>query len=889
MSSNTLYLVDGSSYLYRAFHVPNLQRLKTADGRMTGVIFGVYNMIQRLLDEHRPEHMAVVFDAKGKTFRHDMYAEYKATRPPMPEELAAQLAPTKAIVRALGIELIEAPGVEADDVIGTLAREAERLGMHTLISTGDKDLAQLVSDRITLVDTMRNSELDRAGVREKFGVTPEQIVDYLALVGDTSDNIPGVNKVGPKTAAKWLCDYQDIEGLVAHADEIKGKVGEYLREGLEQLHLSRQLATVKTDLELAQHADGLALGAMDTETLHALGEEFQIKRLQQLKAADRPAPVERPEYTVIQDRDTLDEWLKAIADAGIVSLDLETTSLDPLRAEVVGVAMAHAPGRAAYVPIAHQGVEGQLPLDDVLSALMPVLKKVTLVGQHFKYDLNVLSRGRHVPDRLDFDTMLESYVLNSTATRHDMDSLAEVYLQKQTIKYEEVCGKGAKQIGFDEVPLAQAAQYAAEDADITLQLHQTLWPKLQKLPGQQRIFTEVEMPLALILARMEQTGVLIDPDNLQRQSAQLGEEMQDIQARAWAQAGEEFNLNSPSQLSEILFTKQQLPVLKKTPTGQPSTAEEVLQDLAVDHALPALVLRHRSLSKLKSTYTDKLPLEINPDTGRVHTSYHQAVAATGRLSSSNPNLQNIPIRTAEGRAIRQAFVAPAGWCILAADYSQIELRLMAHMSQDAGMLQAFSEGVDIHSQTASQVFSVSLDAVDAEHRRAAKAINFGLMYGMSAFGLAKQLGIDRAQAADYIEQYFSRFPGVRDFMEATKQTVRDQGHLDTLYGRRLYFPDINSRNARVRAASERAAINAPLQGTAADIIKMAMIGCDRALGDHRDIRLIMQVHDELVFEVRREAAETMNVQVCELMQNAADLSVPLIVHGGIGDNWDEAH
>ena len=803
MPNKTLYLVDGSSYLFRAFFSPGLNRLRSQDGHPTGVMYGVTNMLKRMLDEYEPEHMVVVFDAKGKTFRHDMYAEYKANRPPMPDDLRMQLQPTKDLIQAMGIPMLEISHVEADDVIGTLVKKAEALGIETLVSTSDKDLAQLVSDHVTLVNTMSDEVMDEPGVMKKFGVRPDQIIDYLALIGDSSDNIPGVNKVGPKTAVKWLQEYDTVDNIIAHADDFKGKVGEYLREGIEQLKLSRELVVIKQDCEVDYQPGDFALQAKDIPALNAIGEQFNMRRFAELTEDDaEPAPVAKIEYSCIQDMDTLQQWLAKIKQAGLVAFDLETDSLNPIGANIVGMSFACAAEAAAYVPIAHETEEPQLELSAVLSAVIPVLQQVKVIGQHFKYDLNVLSNYDIALDSLAYDTMLESYVLNASASRHDMDTLADLHLQKKTVKYEDICGKGAKQIPFAQVSLADATHYAAEDADITWQLHQVLWEKLQAEP-QKTVFTDLEMPLVPVLAAMEQCGVQIDREELQQQSEHLQQQMDALQTQAYALAGKEFNLGSPKQLQEILFEEQGLPVLKKTATGQASTAEDVLQDLSADYELPAVILQYRSLSKLKSTYTDKLPLEINPQTGRVHTSYHQAVAITGRLSSANPNLQNIPIRTAEGRKVRKAFTAPEGWQIMAADYSQIELRIMAHLSQDGHLLKAFNDGVDVHSQTASQVFGTSLDEVSGEQRRAAKAINFGLMYGMSAFGLSKQLHISRKEASQYMKQYFAQYPKVKGFIDAVKDRAAEQGYLDTLLGRRLYFPEITNRNARVRAGAER--------------------------------------------------------------------------------------
>jgi len=889
MPNKTLYLVDGSSYLFRAFFSPGLNRLRSKEGHPTGVMYGVTNMLQRMLDEYEPEHMVVVFDAKGKTFRHDMYAEYKANRPPMPDDLRMQLKPTKDLIQAMGIPMLEVPHVEADDVIGTLVKKAETLGIETLVSTSDKDLAQLVSDHVTLVNTMSDYVMDEAGVVEKFGVEPHQIIDYLALIGDSSDNIPGVNKVGPKTAVKWLKEYGTVDNIIAHADDFKGKVGEYLREGIEQLQLSRELVVIKKDCDVDYQPGDFQLQAKDIAALNRIGEQFDMRRFADLKPEDaEPEPENKIAYTCIQDMGTLQQWLADIKKAGLVAFDLETDSLNPIGANIIGMSFAYQPEQAAYVPIAHQTEAKQLDLEAVLNAVIPVLESVDVVGQHFKYDLNVLSNYQSKVDSLKFDTMLESYVLNASGSRHDMDTLASLHLGKKTVKYEDICGKGAKQIPFADVPLEEATHYAAEDADITLQLHLALWPELEQA-AQKTIFTDLEMPLIEVLAGMEQTGVLLDKAELDRQSESLGQQMKALQQQAYEMAGKEFNLGSPKQLQVILYEEQGIPVLKKTATGQPSTAEDVLHDLSAEHELPAVILEYRSLSKLKSTYTDKLPLEINAKTRRVHTSYHQAVAITGRLSSANPNLQNIPIRTEAGRQVRKAFIAPEGWQLMAADYSQIELRIMAHLSQDQHLLNAFNDGLDVHSQTASQVFETPLDEVSSEQRRAAKAINFGLMYGMSAFGLSKQLHISRKEASNYMKQYFAQYPKVKGFIDKVKEQAADQGYLDTLFGRRLYFPEINNRNARVRAGAERAAINAPMQGSAADIIKKAMLAVHEQIKGADDIRVIMQVHDELVFEVKQTVADDWAEKIKQTMEHVVSLDVPLVVDYGIGQNWDEAH
>ena len=893
-------LVDGSSYLYRAFHA--LPPLTNSRGEPTGAVYGVANMLRKLLEDYTPEQVAVVFDAKGKTFRDELFAEYKAHRPPMPDELRAQIEPLHALVRAMGLPLLQVPGVEADDVIGTLARQAAAEGRHTLISTGDKDMAQLVDAHVTLINTMSNTLLDPAGVVEKFGVPPERIIDYLALVGDTSDNIPGVPKVGPKTAAKWLNEYGSLDAIIEHADEIKGKVGESLRASLETLDLSRQLATIRCDVELEHSPASLRRQEPDLETLRDWYRKLEFNSwLRQLDGqapeAARPAaraPVDA-EYETLLTQKQLDAWLERLKRAELFAFDTETTSLRYMEARIVGVSFAVEPGQAAYVPLAHDypGAPEQLDRDRVLEQLKPLLEDAgqAKLGQHLKYDLNVLANHGIALRGIAHDTMLESYVLDSTATRHDMDSLARKYLDHQTILFEDIAGKGAKQLTFNQVAIEQAAPYAAEDADITLRLHQALWPKLQAEAGLRAVYQDIEIPLIPILAAMEQRGVLVDRDLLARQSQELARRLHEIEKQAHQIAGQPFNLGSPKQIQEILFDKLELPVLSKTPKGAPSTAENVLQELADQgHELPRVLLEHRSLSKLKSTYTDKLPEQIDPDTGRVHTSYHQAVAATGRLSSSDPNLQNIPIRTEEGRRIRQAFIAPRGYQLLAADYSQIELRIMAHLSRDEGLLAAFAAGADIHRATAAEVFGVAPEQVTGDQRRSAKAINFGLIYGMSAFGLARQLGIDRGAAQRYVDLYFERYPGVKRYMDETREQAREQGYVETVFGRRLYLPEIRDRNGQRRAAAERTAINAPMQGTAADIIKRAMLRVDAwNTQAGLDVVLLMQVHDELVFEVAKKDIEAAKSGICEAMEGAAELSVPLRVEVGTGHNWDEAH
>ncbi len=897
----SIILVDGSSFLFRAFHA--LPPLTNSRGEPTGAILGVANMLRKLLEQYPDSHFAVVFDAPGKTFRDELFPEYKAHRPPTPAELKAQVEPLYELIRALGIPMLVEPGVEADDVIGTLARQAASAGYSVIISTGDKDMAQLVDDRIILENTMTDTRLDHDGVVEKFGVRPDQITDYLALMGDASDNIPGVPKVGPKTAAKWLGQYGSVENIIQAADQIKGKVGENLRASVEQIPLAKQLATIKCDLPLAVAIEDFKRQNPDRKALRSLLTAFEftswLKQMNDAPPTDdaegEPEQQEpSPEYEAVLTRDHFERWIEAIESAPLFAFDTETTSLDYTQAEIVGVSFAVTTGKAAYVPLAHDypGAPQQLDRDEVLSRLKPLLQDPDRpkLGQNLKYDANVLANHAIELRGIRHDTMLESYVLDSTATRHDMDSLALKYLGKNTIHYEDVAGKGAKQIPFQAVPLEQAVPYAAEDADITLQLHQRLWPQLRDTGQLKTLYETIEMPLVPILSRMERTGVLIDCTMLAKQSRELAERMAQIEQEAFQLAGEPFNLGSPKQIQKILYDRLKLPVLKKTPTGQPSTAESVLQELALDYPLPQRLLEYRSMSKLKSTYTDRLPEQLNEATGRVHTSYHQAVAATGRLSSSDPNLQNIPIRTEEGRRIRQAFIAPPGCKIVAADYSQIELRIMAHLSGDERLLRAFAEGIDVHRATAAEVFGTAPDAVTKEQRRSAKAINFGLIYGMSAFGLARQLNIPRGEAQAYIDLYFARYPGVKKYMDETRQRAHELGYVETVYGRRLYLPDINSRNTQRRQYAERTAINAPMQGTAADIIKRAMIDVVDWLQDStHPVKMIMQVHDELVFEIADDYLEEAIPAIQAHMNGAAELNVPLLVDIGTGNNWDEAH
>jgi len=916
MNTRKLVLIDGSSYLYRAFHA--LPPLTNSKGEPTGAVLGVLNMLNKLVKEEAPERIAVVFDAPGRTFRDELFEQYKAHRAPMPDDLRAQVQPLLDAVAAMGLPLLRIPGVEADDVIGTLALRGAEAGYSVLISTGDKDMAQLVGPQVQLVNTMSNTRLDRVGVKVKFDVFPEQIVDYLALVGDASDNIPGIRGVGPKTAAKWLNQYRTLDDILAHADEIPGKVGENLRGDLAMLELSRKLATIDTGLELGLTPDTLIAAEADVERLRELYTRLELRLLLKnlgplptaADASGAPAtpPPLAPEalvvsvsvatqprhYTKISERAVLADWLDKLSAAPLASFDTETDSLNYMRARIVGLSFAVTPGEAAYVPLGHDyaGAPEQLNLEEVLAAFKPWLEDATRpkLGHHLKYDAHVLANYGITIAGQRYDSMLESYVLNSVANRHDMDSAAERYLGLKTITYEEVAGKGAKQITFNQVDVDRATEYSAEDADVTLQLHRALWPQIAALPRLASLYESIEQPLVPVLFRMERTGVLVDRELLRVQSGQLARRMLELETEAHREAGGVFNLDSPKQLQEILFGKLGIPVMRKTPTGQPSTAEDVLEELAANHALPRLILEYRGTAKLKSTYTDKLPEQIEPSTGRIHTSYHQAVAATGRLSSSDPNLQNIPIRTPEGRRIRQAFIAPAGSRLVAADYSQIELRIMAHLSDDASLLRAFAEDRDIHQATAAEVFGVSSTAVSSDQRRSAKAINFGLIYGMSAFGLARQLGIGRGEAQKYVDLYFERYPGVKKYMDETRQRAHEMGFVETVFGRRLYLPEIQSRNQALRQYAERSAINAPMQGTAADIIKRAMIDVDAWLRDSPSHgRLIMQVHDELVLEVPEAQVDHVVRELRVRMARAADLKVPLKVEVGVGLNWDEAH
>ena len=911
-SLSPLILVDGSSYLFRAYHVPYLQALSTKDGQSTGAITGVLNMLNSLKKDYPNGNVVVIFDAKGKTFRNDMYPEYKANRPPMPDDLRTQIAPIHEIVEAMGLPLLVIEGVEADDVIGTLADQATKAGIDTVISTGDKDMAQLVNEHVTLYNTMTNVKMDEAGVVEKFGVRADQIIDYLALMGDKVDNIPGVNKCGPKTAVKWLTEHETLENVIANADSVKGKIGENLREALEFLPLSYELATIKLDVELEKSVEELQPIEPNIPKLTELYTKFELRRLlaDLTKGANKEVSTViieeeneeesvvaddiETDYDIILNKDDFAIWLKKLTEAELFAFDTETTSVDYMKAELVGLSFSVEVGKAAYVPVAHDYIDApeQLDREWVIAQLKPLLEdsECQKVGQNLKYDANVLSHYGVQMQGITFDTMIESYCLNSVATRHNMDALAEKYLGYKTVHFEDIAGKGAKQLTFNQIDIEKAGHYAAEDADITLRLHQAIYAKLEKSKTQLAVFKEIEMPLVPVLARMEQHGVLIDSDLLNEQSHSIGMRLQELEVEAHNIAGQTFNLSSPKQLQKILFEELKIPVIKKTPKGAPSTAEEVLQELALDYPLPKVILENRGLSKLKSTYTDKLPLLVS-NTGRVHTSYQQAVAATGRLSSTDPNLQNIPIRSEEGRKIRLAFIAPKDHKIVAIDYSQIELRIMAHLSDDPGLVSAFSEGRDVHKATAAEIFGVDLADVTSDQRRSAKAINFGLIYGMSAFGLAKQLDIPRHRAQEYMDKYFERYPNVLAYMEDTRQQATEQGYVETLFGRRLYLPEIKSKNAMRRKGAERAAINAPMQGTAADIIKKAMLAVDQWINEQNDdrIKMTMQVHDELVFEIHQDILADTTAKLVEIMNAAVELKVPLIAEAGEGDNWEQAH
>jgi DNA polymerase-1 len=893
-------LVDGSSYLFRAYHA--LPQLVSSKGQATGAIKGVISMIRKLIAEYPDSHIAVVFDAKGKSFRNEIYKDYKANRPPMPDELRSQIEPIHNIIRLMGLPILVVDHVEADDVIGTLATQATAKKMDVLVSTGDKDMAQLVTPHVTLINTMTDTLMDGPGVEEKFGVRADQIIDYLALVGDTSDNIPGVPKCGPKTAVKWLQAFESLNGVMANAESVKGKVGEYLRDSLEFLPMSYELATIKKDLELEYSVDELAPSEPDSEELLAIFTELEFRTWVNEINSDAPAdtnespltPALVTEYETVYDETQLGFWLEKLARADAFAFDTETTSIDYMEAKLVGLSFCCEAGKAAYVPIAHnyEGAPVQLAMELVLSKIRPLLEnpEKTIIGQNLKYDISVMARhGVSIKAKV-IDTMLESYVLNSVASRHNMDDLALNYLGLSTVHFEDIAGKGAKQLTFNQIELDKAGHYAAEDADITFRLHQVLWPRLQAEGRLASVYQDIEIPLVPILSDVERGGVLLDEEQLKLQSRELEKRLHELEQEAYGLAGEEFNLGSPKQLQQIFFEKLGLPVIKKTPKGQPSTAEPVLQELALDYPLPRVIMEYRGLSKLKSTYTDQLPKQIAQSTGRIHTSYHQAVTATGRLSSSDPNLQNIPIRTQEGRRVRRAFIAPDGYKIMAADYSQIELRIMAHLSQDKGLIHAFNNGLDIHKSTAAEVFGGSVSDVSDDHRRSAKAINFGLIYGMSAFGLSRQLNISRGAAQDYIDLYFNRYPGVKDYMDRTRALAAEQGYVETIFGRRLYLPEIRASNFQRRQAAERTAINAPMQGTAADIIKKAMITVHGWLASSNlDTRMTMQVHDELVLEVPEGNVQEVASGVEKLMSGAVELCIPLVVEAGVGDNWDEAH
>ena len=889
-----LVLVDGSSYLYRAYHA--MPDLTTSSGETTGAVYGVINMLRRQLKEHPSDYLVVVFDAPGKTFRDDIYPDYKSNRPPMPDDLRAQIAPTHDVIQAMGIPLLSVAAVEADDVIGTLSTTASAMSIDTDIMSGDKDLAQLVGKRVRLIDSMKGETYDTAGIKSRFGVAPEQIVDYLTLVGDAVDNVPGVPKVGPKTATRWLETYRTLDNLVAHAEDIKGKVGDNLRQFLEQLPVSRQLVTIKTDVKLDVTPKDLIQSTPDEDRLRALFSRLEFKTWLSELGGTNTADTHSPEgnYTIILDEKSLRQWIKRLSKAGVFSLDTETTSLDTLCAELVGISFTDHAGEGAYLPLAHDyvGAPLQVSLNDALTCLRPLLEdsKIGKIGQNLKYDRSVLQNYGIDLKGIRFDTMLESYVLNSTGSRHDMNTLALKYLGYQVVKYEEVAGSGKSQVSFSQVDVERAGYYAAEDADIAMRLHEKIYPQLQLEPALCSVLETIEIPLVSVLSRVERNGVRVDCDMLSNHSIELGERIAQIEKKAHAAAGVAFNIASPRQIQEVLFEKLDLPIISKTPKGQPSTAEHVLQELAEDHKLPRLILEYRSLSKLKSTYTDKLPELVSPLTGRVHTSYHQAAVATGRLSSSNPNLQNIPVRTEEGRRIRQAFIPDPGHVLVAADYSQIELRIMAHLSADEGLLSAFANDADIHRATAAEVFSIKPSKVTDDQRRSAKAINFGLIYGMSAFGLGKQLGIGRIEAQDYIDRYFSRYPGVQAFMENTRVQAREQRFVETVFGRRLYLNDMGSSNHARRQAAERAAINAPMQGTAADLIKLAMLAVDRSITEQNlQMRIIMQVHDELVLEVSEDDVDQTRAMLNSLMTSVAELAVPLKVEVSAGKNWAMAH
>ena len=888
-----MVLVDGSSYLYRAYHA--LPPLTNSKGFPTGAVYGVLNMINKLLDDQNTKFFIVVFDAPGKTFRNDIYPEYKANRPPMPEDLWPQIDPIHNAINAMGIPLISIAGVEADDVIGTLALRAKNNDMQVLISTGDKDMAQLVDEDVTLINTMNNQTLNREGVKAKFGVYPNQIIDYLALMGDKSDNVPGIPGVGEKTASKWLNQFQSIKEIIKNSHQIQGKIGQKLNANINQLPMSQRLVTINKDVEIELNISDLTLKEADTTKLKSIYKELELNTLYK-SIIDEHEETKKNNfnYKIIYKTNDLKKFIEDALRKKIIAIDTETNSLNYMEAELVGISMAVNEGEAAYIPLAHDYVNApnQLDRDEVLNLMKPLLEssEIKKIGHHLKFDAHIFARYKIYLKGIEYDSMIQSYVLNSIATRHDMNSVANKYLNRSTTQFEEIAGKGIKQLTFNQIKIEKASDYAAEDADVTLSLHKHLWVKIRENKKLRKLYDEIEKPLIPILFKMEEDGVLIDKTMLENQSAELSTSMDNLEKQAFKIAKTDFNLGSPKQLQEILFEKLDLPILKKTPKGQPSTAEDVLQELSENYELPKIILEHRTLSKLKSTYTEKLPNQISSTTGRIHTSYHQANTATGRLSSSTPNLQNIPIRTAEGRRIRQAFIAPKGYSILAADYSQIELRIMAHLSKDKALLKAFLSNHDIHSKTAAEVLDIKIGNVTVEQRRWAKAINFGLMYGMSAFGLGKQIGVGRNQAQDYIDLYFSKYPNVRSFMDKTKIKARENGFIETLFGRRLYLPDINSKNGLKRNYAERSAINAPMQGSAADIIKIAMIDVDQWIVSKKvPARIIMQVHDELVLEVKSDASDDIKFDLIKIMESSVDLDVPLVVDAAVGLNWDEAH
>ena len=888
-AGNPLILVDGSSYLYRAYHA--LPPLMTSKNQPTGAIRGVISMIKKILEDHPKSLLGIIFDAKGKTFRNEMYKDYKANRPPMPDDLVQQIEPIFSIIKALGIKDISVEGVEADDVIGTLANMADKIGHQTVISTGDKDLTQLVNKHIKVVNTMSDELLDEKGVEKKFGVKPNLIIDYLALVGDSSDNIPGVEKVGPKTAVKWLQEHGNLDNIIKNSENIPGKVGENLRNGLDQLKLSKKLVTIKKDVNLKISLDDLKVDKEDKNSLEKIYTELEFKTWLEADSPVKNTIKKEEKYDLIVDEKSLNNWIERLKKSSVISLDTETNGLDYMDVDLVGISFSVKPGQAGYIPLNHK-VEQQLPLDLTISKLKPILesKKTKIVGQNIKFDKHILKRFGININSIANDTMLMSYVLNSTATRHNLDALAQFYLDYKTTTFEEVAGKGTKQLTFDKIPLDKASYYASEDADITLRLYKKLNSRLAKEPKLKGLLEDIEIPLIGVLSDMEQTGTLVNEKVLQAQSRDFQRRISKLEEKAYALADQEFNLSSTKELRELFYEKFNYPVFQKTPGGQPSTAENVLQQLSEDYELPKIILEHRTLSKLKSTYTDKLPLQISKNTGRIHTSFHQAVTATGRLSSSDPNLQNIPIRNEDGRRIRQAFEAPKGFKLISADYSQIELRVMAHLSKDKNLIKAFNEGEDIHLTTASEVFDIDTKQVGREERRSAKAINFGLIYGISAFGLSKQLGIGRHLAAEYMDKYFSKYPGVREYMDIIKSDARKKGYVETLDGRRVYLPSISTGNAIRRQAAERVAINAPVQGTAADIMKKAMLMVDSSLKDSKvTAKLIMQVHDELVIESKEEDVKTVSDILKNSMSSAHKLLVPLEVDIGSGKNWDQAH